>query len=149
MEREWRGARDALDLGLLALRSKLLQGWLELGEAAPAIEACAGLVAAYRHTQPRARRPPPAARRPPPAARRPPGQLSRGGGVRVIYPATHPLLGLQLYTLGNLEADAGDAAAGARHLREARAVLAVTHGEQSRMVAGLDALLAACAAGER
>jgi len=67
----------------------------------------------------------------------------------VIYPATHPLLGLQLYTLGNLEADAGDAAAGARHLGEARAVLAVTHGEQSRMVAGLDALLAACAAGER
>lgn len=110
VEREWRAARDPVDLKLLSLHSKLLQGWLELGEAEAAIEACRQLVEGYR----------------------------------VIYPPAHPLLGLQLYTLGNLEVDAGDRSAGERHLLEARGILTITHGEASRMVQGLDVLLSSC-----
>jgi SET and MYND domain-containing protein len=61
-----------------------------------------------------------------------------------IYPEMHPLLGLQLYTLGNLQIEAGGGAKneGLVNLKRALAILKVSHGsDKSPMVEGLVSLI--------
>lgn len=61
-----------------------------------------------------------------------------------IYPLMHPLLGLQVYTLGNLQVDVGGESMreGVANLQRALAILKVSHGSaNSRMVDGLASLI--------
>ena len=60
---------------------------------------------------------------------------------RAVYPPVHPMLGLHLYTLGDIAAHTGDAAAALAHHREALAILALTHGRDTPLVIGLQRLV--------
>ena len=102
------------DEAVVRVRSALLQGALETANAPLAIRTCSLLVRSYRG----------------------------------LYPANHPLLGLQLYTQGNLLTDHPEHATcvpeGALEcLYEAQRVLRITHGSASKMVKGLEHLIAA------
>ena len=108
LEATWTATKDPLDLSLLSLRSKLLQGYLEVGENERAIPVCAALVGAYRE----------------------------------IYGDGHPLLGLQLYTLGDLLRASGREEEARRRLEESHSILRHTHGDASGLVQGLHQLLA-------
>ncbi|EKX40069.1 hypothetical protein GUITHDRAFT_164767 [Guillardia theta CCMP2712] len=63
-------------------------------------------------------------------------------GYRGIYPPLHPLLGLQLYTLGNLLFDDGRGEEAADVLQEGQKILLATHDRRSTMVQGITELLA-------
>lgn len=63
---------------------------------------------------------------------------------RIVYPFRHPLLGLQLYTLGNLHADRGEFARALPILQEALQILRITHGLSCALVHGLLQLVSAC-----
>jgi hypothetical protein len=60
---------------------------------------------------------------------------------KLIYPPKHPLIGLQLYTLGNLQVECGACEQGLESLQGAKAILLVTHGRESKMVKGLQELI--------
>lgn len=61
---------------------------------------------------------------------------------RLVYPPVHPMLGLHLYTLGDIARHLGDTRAAAAHYREALAILTLTHGADAPLVVGLAQLLA-------
>ena len=67
---------------------------------------------------------------------------------RVYHPA-HPMLGLQLYTLGDLQRHLGRREDAAASLREAGAAIGRTHGAGHPMAAGAVALAVELAAGGR
>lgn len=61
-----------------------------------------------------------------------------------LYGGVHPVVGIKLYTLGNLQLETSSVPArvAVENLAKARAVLLVTHGARSVLCEGLDGLLA-------
>ncbi|KDO31893.1 hypothetical protein SPRG_03109 [Saprolegnia parasitica CBS 223.65] len=60
-----------------------------------------------------------------------------------MYPTTHAMAGLHLYTLGDLEAQWPERLGESRaHLQEAHRILAITHGREHPLVHGLRSVLA-------
>lgn len=64
---------------------------------------------------------------------------------RRVYTANHPLVGLHLFTLGDLHLEQGNNARAAPLLREAKQILQITHGREHPFVALLSGRLQACA----
>ena len=60
---------------------------------------------------------------------------------RLVYPHVHPMLGLHLYTLGDIARHLRDTRAAVAHYREALAILTLTHGPDAPLVTGLAKLL--------
>lgn len=60
---------------------------------------------------------------------------------RLVYPRVHPMLGLHLYTLGDIARHLRDLPAAVGHYREALAILSLTHGADHPLVQGLALLL--------
>ena len=70
-----------------------------------------------------------------------PARVDPDPGQQHLEHYRHPLLGLQLYTLGNLNYELGRHDLGAKQLTRALRILRVTHGAQAPLVCGLQALL--------
>ena len=60
---------------------------------------------------------------------------------RYVYPSIHPMLGLHLYTLGDIASRVGDASAAHAYYDEALTILTLTHGKDAPLVTGLKQLV--------